>query len=112
MELYVALRIARAMWGTTLLSAPGQLLQLGGARSPGLEAVTRLLGMRDLAQTAILTWKRYTVPPRWTVAIDLVHATSMIGVALFSRRLRRDALASAGIAGMFAGWAELERTRR
>jgi hypothetical protein len=37
-------------------------------------------------------------PPVWAIAVDLVHAASMLAVAAASPTLRRDALRSAAMA--------------
>ena len=107
----MALQLVRTLWGAALLAAPRRALQRGGDSSERLAAVTRLLGLRYLAEAAVLFRSRRRSPPRWPVAIDLLHATSMLAVAWCSRRVRREALTSALIASLLAAWAEVERRR-
>jgi hypothetical protein len=104
----MGLQSARAIWGGALLLFPYRALRLGGDRSPEVAQATRLLGARHLVEAAILVRRRRGAPPRWPIAVDLVHAGSMIAVAAFSARLRRDALISATAAGLLAGWTQLE----
>jgi hypothetical protein len=68
---------------------------------------TRILGARHLVEVVILS--RRQTEPRWPVLVDVAHCSSMIAVAACSRRLRSDALTSAAVAAVLAGWAELER---
>jgi hypothetical protein len=55
----------------------------------------RALAVRDLATAAILTRNLPAGVRRALVAVDGLHATSMVGLALVSRRYRRPALVSA-----------------
>ncbi len=103
------LQLVRALWGGVLLLAPRPLLRRTGPASNGIVLVTRILGARHLAEVAILGARRRERPPRWPVIVDAVHGASMVAVAIASPRLRRDALASASVAGALAGWSELER---
>ncbi len=76
--------------------------------------VARILGARHLGEATLVALQREDgAPPRWPMVIDLVHASSMLVVALLSPRLRRDALASAGMsAGLARISARERRTRR
>lgn len=105
------LALIRGLWGAVLLIAPRALLDRLGEPSNGVVHVTRALGARHLIEALILSARQRPVPPRWPVIVDVAHAASMIATAACSRRLRRDALASAAIAGVLAGWSELERAR-
>lgn len=104
------LLVIRAVWGAGLLLAPDRMLGLVGDRSPEVERLTRLLGARHVAEAATLVATRGTrPPPRWPVAMDAVHALSMLALAAIAPRHRRAALTSAGIAAGLVAWAELER---
>lgn len=104
------LLLTRAVWGASLLLAPDRLLAHVGDRSTEVERMTRVLGARHLAEAVILIARRGTrPPPRWPIAVDAVHALSMLALAAMVPRHRRAALSSAGIAGGLVAWAELER---
>lgn len=103
------LQLVRALWGVLLLLAPRSLLDRVGNSSRAVAHVTRILGARHLAEVVILSRRRGRVPPRWPVLVDVAHGATMVAVAICSRRFRRDALASAGAAGLLAGWTEVER---
>jgi hypothetical protein len=55
---------------------------------------SRILAARDLATAAVLTRERSRGFRRALVAVDSLHAVSMIGLALVSHRYRRPALLS------------------
>lgn len=105
------LQLARAVWGGTLLLAPRPLLARAGTASDPIVKVTRVLGARHLLEALILSRWPQRPPPRWPVVVDGIHAATMIAVATGSRRLRSEALASAAVAGLLAGWTEIERKR-
>jgi hypothetical protein len=103
-------RRLRALWGATLLLAPRQLLALGGGdRSQPVVRAARLLGARHLAEGIVLSSEHRHTPPAWMIGADLVHAVSMLGLALLRPRLRRDALLSAGGALLLVGLSLRER---
>jgi hypothetical protein len=63
---------------------------------------SKVLAGRDLATAAILTRQRSRGVRRALVAVDSLHAASMIGLALVSPRYRRPALVSAAVATTLA----------
>lgn len=91
---------ARALVGATELVKPDWMVDLAGAdpASARLRAVARVLGGRHLVQATVVT-ARPTDTVRWGgVVVDLLHAASMVLLALFSRRYRRPACSSAAMA--------------
>lgn len=93
----------RAAWGAVLLIAPGSVVRMLPEQPTGrrVRDVARLLGLRHLAQAAIL---RRTRSPGWRragVAVDAVHAISMLALARAAPRHRGLALADAAAAGLF-----------
>jgi hypothetical protein len=97
----------RACYGGLLLAAPGRMLTLcgPGQASPRALGVVRVLGARHLLQAALTAGVLSArgpadkIPPDRALlvgsAVDTAHATSMIGLALAHRPLRRAALADA-----------------
>ncbi|PRY12054.1 hypothetical protein [Kineococcus rhizosphaerae] len=98
------LALARAAWGTALLTVPHRLLHRAGG--PGADddravAVARVLGARHLAQ-ALVTGAF----PRRTVLLagaagDAAHGASMLALARLDPARRRVALLDALVA---TGW--------
>jgi hypothetical protein len=89
-------------WGALLLTATRPLLRrLSGSRPSSRDvAVTRVLGVREVAQGVVLA-----VAPRTAAvggAVDALHAASMLLLAVLSRRHRRAALVSAAVAALLA----------
>lgn len=106
------LTVARGAWGALLLARPHSVLDLvGGESTPALRRVTRALGARHLGEAIALAASGDRRPPRWTVLVDALHGTSMVVLGAVSARYRRDALLSAGGAGVLVALAELERRR-
>jgi hypothetical protein len=103
------LQSVRALWGAVLLLRPGAVLGLVGRPPRGVVRVARLLGARHLIEALILSRLRGRTPPRWPMLVDVAHGTSMAVTAAYSRRFRRDALASAAVAGLLASWGEIDR---
>ena len=96
--------LARAVWGTSLLLAPGQAIRaVSGETADRASKITgRILGFRHLTQA--LTIERAGTRG-WLLAgaaIDATHALSMVGLATLSERYRRLAALDAVLAG---GWA-------
>jgi len=110
-----ALTLVRAGYGVGLVCVPSALLRMAGDGEPSARAcgVARVLGMRHLAQ-AVLTAAAWRTDPggRTPVACgagaDLLHASTMVGLAALDGRVRRAALADTAVELAFAaagGWA-------
>lgn len=95
---------ARVVWAAILLLFPRRVLRAVDRRPDGNGvAVARALGARHTIQAVV----ELTTGQRWQrdgVAIDLLHATSMLAVAGFNARWRRAALADFVAASTFALW--------
>jgi hypothetical protein len=100
----LAISLARAGYGAALLAAPGPMIGFctGQPPSPRARQVARVLGIRHLAQAAVMAWAPGPEMVTAGSAIDLAHAASMLALAVASRPLRRaelaDALAAATLA--------------
>jgi len=104
------LAVARGAWGAALLIAPRRFLPADGDEScRSLPAVARVLGARHIVQSGLLLREPEPRPPLWAIAVDVVHAASMLGVAAASPRLRRDALRSAAVAGALSALSASQR---
>jgi hypothetical protein len=96
---FVALR---AGYGLLLLGAPGPVARLYAGRGCDRRtvAVARVLGARHLAQAALSARHRSETALGLGVAVDLLHAASMIGLAVLDRsRTRAGLLDATGAAG-------------
>lgn len=100
----MALSPLRAGVGVARLAYPHTLipgLATGPLSDRGRQLV-RVLGARQLTQ-ALATGRAPTRAVLWLGAeVDVAHAASMIGLAVFERRYRRAALLDAAIATVFA----------
>jgi hypothetical protein len=101
--------LIRLSWGALLVAAPGRVVvALGGADTSTSRAVERTLGARHLLQGAVelATWPRYR---RVGVAVDLLHASTGVALAVGDERWRRpatlDALATTAFA-LAGGWVQ------
>lgn len=95
--LRAAVGVARLAYPHTVI--PG--LAAGPLRGRGRKAV-RVLGVRQVTQ-ALVSGLTPTRAVLWLGAeVDVAHAASMIGLAVFERRYRRAALVDAAIAAAFA----------
>jgi hypothetical protein len=97
------LTLARAGYGVALVCAPLVLIKLTGDSGPRrARGVARVLGVRHLVQAG-LTVAALRAEPESAVllalgaAVDVLHASSMVGLALVDRGARRVALADTGI---------------
>lgn len=85
------------------LAAPGVVMKMFGlAPDQPARRVTRMLGARHLAQAAASAQAPTAAVLALGVEVDLLHAVSMIALAVLDRRQRRAALTSAAVAGAFA----------
>lgn len=103
-------RRADLVHGAHVVHGTALLMLRPGAAGRGTAAVVRVLGARHVLQglAGLGGWVR----PGMDVAVDGVHAASMVGLALVDRAHRRRAAASAVIAIAFAlgaRWAAGER---
>ncbi len=87
--------VVGAAWGVTLLALAGRLDRVldGSAPSPAEVALTRVLGVRQLGEAALL-WRLGRRVSSGVVATEGLHGASMVALAVASRRHRRMALAS------------------
>lgn len=93
----------RAAYGVLQLVAPawsGEALLCGGLDTTSRRAV-RLLGARQVVQASVSAARPSREVLDLGVAVDGLHAASMVGLAVFVRRYRRAAAASAAIAAAF-----------
>ncbi len=100
----------RLAWGAVELASPGMLaslVRLGRPLDRSERMVIRVLGVRQVGQGVASQLRPSAETTRLGLRVDLLHAASMVGLAIISRRHRRLALASAGIAGGLAGAAWL-----
>jgi len=96
------LELTRAMYGVTEICAPrwGIGMLLGRAPDRKMAAVIRVLGARHLVQ-ALMTRGKGRTAHRIGGTIDLLHAVSMVGIAVHYKKHRPPALLSAAIALVF-----------
>jgi hypothetical protein len=89
--------LARAGYGTALLTAPGPLIGLCTGRAPSVRArrVARVLGARHLAQAAITALAPGPEVIAAGAVVDLLHAASMFALAAVDQTPRRAEFADA-----------------
>jgi hypothetical protein len=99
----MVLTLARAGYGVALLAAPQVLIGLTGGPGPRRAgAVARVLGVRHLVQAGVTAAALRAEPGSPYVvaggaAVDVLHASTMVGLALVDRGARRVALADTGV---------------
>ncbi|HLY50744.1 MAG TPA: hypothetical protein VKR21_16270 [Solirubrobacteraceae bacterium] len=99
--------IIRGVWGGVLLVDPALPLRIGGGgQTREVTLATRLLGARHLAEALILARRHGPRIRRAIIAVDLLHAGSMLALAKARPDLRRDALLSATTACALVGLSE------
>lgn len=95
--------LGRAGYGVALVAVPGLLIGLTGERPGGRACgVARVLGVRHLAQAGITAVTLLTDPGGSVVlgggvAVDLLHATSMVALGAADSRVRRATLSDAAV---------------
>jgi hypothetical protein len=99
-----ALAGVRAGYGLIQLAAPGYSAeqQLGGPLDPATVRVVRVLGARQVTQAGLAL--AFPAEPMLGlgVAVDALHALSMVPLVLATPRWRRPALVSGATAVAFA----------
>jgi hypothetical protein len=106
----MALTAARIAWGMVLLVSPERVLARCPDPVPGYARVgVRVLGARQLLEGAVLARHPREAPPQWSVAVDALHALSMLGLAVVRPGLRPAALRSAASALTLAALSAYER---
>jgi hypothetical protein len=111
------LTLARAGYGVALVCAPQVLIKLTGGPGPRRAGgVARVLGVRHLVQAgltaaALRAEPGSPVPLALGAAVDVLHASSMVGLALVDRGARRVALADTGVELALATAGVLTATR-
>ena len=109
------LTLVRAGYGAALVCAPGALIKLTGDTATGQSAgadharpsrracgVARVLGVRHLVQAGLALAAQWAepgspVPLVLGAAVDVLHAGTMVGLAVVDRGARRVALADTGV---------------
>ncbi len=110
-----AVTLVRAGYGVALVCAPQLLIRLTGdpvtGQSPGEHprpsrracGVARVLGVRHLVQAGLTVVALRAAEPERSLplalgaAVDVLHATTMVGLAAVDRGARRVALADTGV---------------
>ncbi len=100
--------LGRAGYGVALVAVPGLLIGLAGQK-PGRRAcgVARVLGARHLIQAGVTAAAQLADPSDLAVlgggvAVDLLHATSMVALGAVDRCVRRVTLTDAVVEMGFA----------
>lgn len=91
--------VAAAVWGAALLVVGGGLWTVVAGRPPGEvdELAVRVLGVRHLAQ-GVAQASAPGLDQRLFAGVDVLHAASMVWLAVVDERRRRPALVSAAAA--------------
>jgi hypothetical protein len=108
-KLSSALPVAQATAGAIITARPEPVARLAAGRGrPAPSLVVRLLGSRMLVQGVVTAaverrGRDIRTALRAGAMVDLAHAASMFGAAVWKPQYRRSALASGGAAGLSAG---------
>jgi hypothetical protein len=87
------------VWGAYLLVSPDRVLAKCPDPVPGYaRAGVRILGARQLVEGAVLARHARRPPPEWSIAVDALHALSMVALAALRPGLRPAAVRSAASA--------------
>lgn len=100
----IRLNLVRAAWGTVLLTAPDIFADSSRSRRSGTAArrTIQVLGGRQVIQAALTTRRPSTAVLAAGVATDVLHAASMVALAIVDARWRNRAAASAALGALFA----------
>jgi hypothetical protein len=105
-----ALTTTRIVWGAVLLVSPDRVLANCPDPVPGYASVAvRILGARQLVEGAVLARHARRPPPEWSIAVDTLHAVSMLGLAALRPGLRAAAVRSAASALALTALSAYER---
>jgi hypothetical protein len=105
-----ALTTARIVWGAVLLASPDRVLAKCPDPVPGYaRGAVRVLGARQLVEGIVLARHARRPPPEWSIAVDALHALSMLALAAARPGLRPAALRSAASALVLTGLSAYER---
>lgn len=105
-----ALTTARIAWGIALLVSPDRVLAKCPGPVPGYaRAGVRVLGARQLVEGAVLARHARRPPPEWSIAVDALHALSMLALAAVRPGLRPAAVRSAASALALTALSAYER---
>lgn len=98
------LEVVRGGYGLCQLTAPRFLAGRvpGAPLTPGAVVVIRILGARQVVQMLATVCAHSTWVRRLSGGVDVLHALSMVGVALVSDKHRHAATADAAVATLFA----------
>lgn len=98
------LNLVRAAWGTVLLAAPDLIVGRGHSRCTGTVArrTVQVLGGRQVIQSALTAWRPTTAVLTVGAAADVLHAASMVALAVVDARWRGRAAADAVLGSSFA----------
>lgn len=103
--LSTALPLIRLGYGVTLLAAPNAVVEVtcGHPADARTRQVARILGARHCIQAAVVGSIRTPIVQELAVAVDLLHALSMEGIAVFDRTNRRAEVIDGCVATALAG---------
>ncbi len=98
------LAVVRAGWGLALLIAPAAVTSTVHHAPPGTRTrvVARVLGARHLAQAAVTAVRPTREVLRGGAVVDVLHASSMVALAVVSGPYRRAGLTDAAGGSAFA----------
>jgi len=101
---------ARMAWGACLTVWPERVLAKCPDPVPGYARTgVRVLGARQLVEGAVLARHPRRPPPEWSVAVDGLHALSMVALAAVRPELRPAAVRSAASALALTALSAYER---
>jgi hypothetical protein len=94
----------RAAFGMLLLLAPNRMVRLysGQPADQAARAVARVLGARHLTQALLTRNTRDPIVLALGAEVDLVHAATAFGLAVFDPRRHREGLVDAAAATLFS----------